>query len=240
VALDLAEAGASVVVNYRRSEEAAREVAREVEGRGAKALVVKADLEREEEIREMFRSIREQFGGLDILVANAAATAFKPLLEVKSHHVDRTFGITVHGFLACVREAVELMAGRRGKIVALSGIDVYQVMPGHGLLSAAKAAMEALVRYLAWELAGRGISVNGVCPGVVATDSSRAYAGEAWERIMAPVVAATPQKRLGTPEDIAPVVAFLCSREADWITGQTLIVDGGLSLTSAFASGGSA
>ena len=234
VALGLAEAGASVAVNYRRSEEAARQVAREIEARGVKALVVRADLEHEEEIQKMFLAVRETFGGLDILVANAAATAFKPLLEVKPHHIDRTFRITVHGFLSCVREAVGLMEGRRGRIVALSGIDARQVMPGHGVLAAAKAAMEALVRYLACELAERGISVNGVCPGVVETDSARVYAGERWGSLIAPVIDATPWKRLGTPEDIAPVVAFLCSPRAAWITGQTLVVDGGLSLTSPF------
>lgn len=234
IAVHLAGAGASVVVNYRRSEQGAREVAREIEERGAKALLVKADLEREEEIREMFLSVKETFGGLDVLVANAAATAFKPLLEVKPHHIDRTFRISVHGFLACVREAAALMEGRRGKIVALSGMDTLQVIPGHGVLAAAKGAMETLIRYLACELADRGISVNGICPGVVATDSATVYAGGAWDRTFAPVVAATPQKRLGTPEDIAPVVAFLCSRHAEWITGQTLVVDGGLSLTSPF------
>lgn len=234
VALGLAEAGASVVVNYRRSEEAASEVAREIGALGAKALAVKADLGREEEIREMFLMIREAFGRLDILVANAAATAFKPLLEVRSHHIDGTFRITVHGFLHCVREAVELMEGRRGKVVAISGIDAYQVMPGHGTLAAAKAAMEALVRYLACELAERGVSVNGVCPGVVETDSARVYAGDRWASTMGPVIDATPWRRLGTPADIVPVVVFLCSPEAGWITGQTLMVDGGLSLTSAF------
>jgi enoyl-[acyl-carrier protein] reductase III len=236
VALSLAQAGASLVVNYRRSEEAAREVAREIEGRGAKALVVKADLEHEEEIREMFQAVGATFGRLDILVANAAATAFKPLLEVKPHHIDRTFRITVHGFLGCVREAVALMEGRRGRIVALSGMDTRQVIPGHGVLAAAKGAMEALVRYLACELVERGISVNGVCPGVVETDSAKVYAGERWASLMAPVIDATPWKRLGTPEDIAPVVAFLCSPGAAWITGQTLVVDGGLSLTSPFAT----
>jgi enoyl-[acyl-carrier protein] reductase III len=235
VALGLAEAGASVAVNYRRSEEAAWEVAREIEARGAKALPVKADLENEQEIREMFQTVRQTFGSLDILVANAAATAFKPLLEVKAHHIDRTFRITVHGFLACVREAVELMEGRRGKVVAISGADAHQVMPGHGILAAAKAALEALVRYLACELAERGISVNGVCPGVVETDSARVYAGDRWASTMGPVIDATPWRRLGTPEDIAPVIVFLCSPPAAWITGQTLMVDGGLSLTSPLA-----
>jgi enoyl-[acyl-carrier protein] reductase III len=164
--------------------------------------------------------------------ANAAATAFKPLLEVKEHNVDKTFAITVKGFLVAAQEAVPLMEGRRGRIVAVSGIDSLGCLPRHGTLGAAKAAMEVLTRYLAAELAPRGITVNAVNPGLVETDSARFYGGDGYEAWKAQVIQVTPKGRVGTPEDIARVIAFLCSEEAEWICGQTIVADGGLTLTA--------
>jgi enoyl-[acyl-carrier protein] reductase III len=130
----------------------------------------------------MFAEVRERFGALDFLVANAAATAFRPLLDTKPHHLERTFAITVSGFLRCVQEAVPLMEGREGAIVAVSGFDTLEAIPGHGTLGAAKAAMETMVRYLAAELAPKRLRVNAVNPGYVDTDSARFYAGPDFRR----------------------------------------------------------
>jgi enoyl-[acyl-carrier protein] reductase III len=159
-------------------------------------LVVQADLGEAAAVRQMFAQVRETFGVLDILVANAAATAFKPLLDQQEHHLDKTFAITVKACVLAAQEAAKLMQGRRGKIVTVSGIDARRYIPLHGALAAAKGALEVLTAYLACELA--------------------------------------PMQRVGTPDDIANVVAFLCSEDAAWICGQTLIADGGLSLTSPF------
>jgi len=228
----LAARGADVAFTYRRQEGAASEVAEAIRRLGRRVLSIPADLTDMEAVRRIFAGVRETFGVLDFFIANAAATAFKPLLEVKEHNVDKTFAITVKGFLVAAQEAVPLMGGRRGRIVAVSGIDSLGCLPRHGTLGAAKAAMEVLTRYLAAELAPRGISVNAVNPGLVETDSSRLYAGDGYEAWKAQVVQATPKGRVGTPEDIAKVIAFLCSEEAEWICGQTIVVDGGLTLTA--------
>jgi enoyl-[acyl-carrier protein] reductase III len=226
-----AREGASVVVNYRRNHEAAAAAVDSITAAGGRAIAIAADLESGEAIGEMFAELRKRFGALDFLVANAAATAFRPLLETKPHHVERTFAITVSGFLRCVQEAVPLMEGRRASIVAISGIDTLMTVPGHGVLGGAKASMEMLVRYFAAELAPRGIRVNGVNPGYVDTDSARFYAGPDYERKMREEwIPAIPASRVAAPEEIAAVIAFLCSEDASYVYGQTVVVDGGLTL----------
>jgi enoyl-[acyl-carrier protein] reductase III len=230
-ALRLASEGAAVVVNYRRDEAAADETVRAIERGGGQAIAAQADLEEARSIDAMFETVRARFDRLDHLIANAAATSFRPLLETGARHIERTYSITVTGFLHCVRAAAALMEERRGSIVAVSGFDVVRVLPGHGILGPAKAAMETLVRYLGVELAPRGIRVNGVSPGFVETDSARFYAGPEYEtRLRDEWISKTPVGRVGRPEDIASVVAFLCSDDARFVCGQTLVVDGGLTL----------
>ena len=174
-------------------------------------------------------------GRLDVLVASAAATAFRPLLEQKPHNVARTFAISVESFVVAVQGAVPFMKDG-GRIVVVSGIDSHQAMAGHGVLGAAKAAMESLVRSLAAELGPRGITVNAVSPGLLDTDSSRLYVeqglGVGWDEAAARIAAVTPVRRLGTPEDVAALVAYLASDAAGFLTGQTIILDGGLTLVS--------
>jgi enoyl-[acyl-carrier protein] reductase III len=231
----LAREGAAVVVHYRREEDLAREVVAEIEGLGGRAVAERADLEDEEAIARLFAAVRERFGALDVLVANAAATSFRPLLEAETRHVRRTYAITVDAFLRAVREAVPLMEGRGGAILAVSGFDSFRVVEGHGVLGSAKAAMETLVRYLAVELAPRGIRVNGVNPGYIETDSARTYAERTFgadevARRRAEWVATTPAGRIADPAEIASVIAFLASAEASFVYGQTLVADGGLTL----------
>jgi enoyl-[acyl-carrier protein] reductase III len=234
IALRLARGGADVIIHYRRQTAAAEDTAAAVQALGRRTLVVQSDLGDSTAVRQLFAGVRETFGVLDILVANAAATAFKPLLETQPHHLDKTFAITVQNVLVAVQEAVPLMHGRRGKIVTVSGIDARRYVPLHGALAAAKGALEVLTAYLACELAPHGISVNGVSPGFVDTDSAHVFGEIVYGLLEKNISTYTPMKRLGTPDDIAKVVAFLCSEEAVWLCGQTLIVDGGLSLTSPF------
>jgi enoyl-[acyl-carrier protein] reductase III len=237
IAFRLASEGASIVVNYRRNVEQAASVVAEVKRCGARALAIQADMSDGTAIRAMFRQVKEHFGCLDIFVANAAATAFRPLLRQGEHNITRTFDLTVKGFLVAVQEAVPLMEGRRGKIVTVSGIDSLRALSGHGLLGAAKAALENLTMYLAHELGPRGIAVNGINPGLIETDSSKMYSGgeEGYAQYVRDVLPQTPAGRIGRPEDVAAVTAFLCSEDADFIRGQTLLVDGGL-LSSSVAS----
>jgi len=234
IALRLAREGADVVVNYRRQTAAAQETATAITDLGRRVLVVQADLGEAAAVRQMFAQVRETFGVLDILVANAAATAFKPLLDQQEHHLDKTFAITVKACVLAAQEAAKLMQGRRGKIVTVSGIDARRYIPLHGALAAAKGALEVLTAYLACELAPLGIAVNGVNPGFVNTDSAHVFGEKVYRLLAQNIVTYIPMQRVGTPDDIANVVAFLCSEDAAWICGQTLIADGGLSLTSPF------
>jgi enoyl-[acyl-carrier protein] reductase III len=237
IAVRLASEGARIVVNYRRNVEEAEKVAAEIHRLGSSALAVQADISNSDDVRVMFQRVKDHFGHLDIFVANAAATSFRPLLRQGEHNVTRTFDLVIKGFLVAVQHAVPLMQGRRGKIVTISGIDSLRALSGHGLLGAAKAALENLTMYLAHELGPLGIAVNSINPGLIKTDSSQMYAGgeEAYAQYEREVIPQTPAGRVGRPEDVAAVAAFLCSEDADFIRGQTLLVDGGL-LSSSVAS----
>jgi enoyl-[acyl-carrier protein] reductase III len=234
IALRLAQEGADIVVNYRRQLAAAETTAQAITACGRRALVVQADIGDASAVRHLFARVGEVFGALDIFVANAAATAFKPLLEQQAHHLDKTLAITVTSFVLAAQLAAALMHGRPGKIITVSGIDAHHYIPLHGALAAAKGALEVLTTYLACELAPRGITVNGVNPGFVDTDSAHVFGERVYRLLEKNLVTYTPMKRVGVPDDIAKVVAFLCSEDAAWICGQILTVDGGLSLTSPF------
>jgi enoyl-[acyl-carrier protein] reductase III len=235
VAIRLARDGADCAITYRRNADAAREVVAEVEARGARAMAIPLELGDPAQVAPAFARIGDAFGRIDILVASAAATAFRPLLEQREHNVRLTLAISVESFIAAVQASAPLMPGR-GRIVAISGIDSFQAMDGHGVLGGAKAAMESLVRAFAHELGPRGITVNGVNPGFVSTDSSRLYVerglGQAYEAAIARLVAATPVRRIGTVGDIAECVAWIVSDGASFLTGQTIRVDGGLTIVS--------
>ena len=190
-------------------------------------LVAAADLAVAEEVDALLASVEERFGRLDTLVASAAASRFAPVLSLEPRHVERTFATVVTSFVQLAKGAARLMQ-EDGRIVTISGLDARFAQSGHGLLGAAKAALEALTRSLAVELGPRGATVNAVVPGAIETESLDLYFGDD-DRARQAMVDGTPIGRLGRPDDVAALVRFLCSEEAGFISGQVIVTDGGAS-----------
>ena len=217
-----------LLLNYRRDDDQAADACALIGRIGGDAQAIAADLGDTGAIDAMFDEIDPV--ELDALIVNAAATAFKPIMQTEPHNVGKTFGISVAGFMQLAKLAAARMSPG-ASIVAVSGFDAIRVLDHHATLGAAKAAMETLVRYMAVEFAPLGIRVNAVSPGFVDTKSARIYAGEKrWREQAERWAANTPLGRLGRPEEIATVIEFLTSEGASFITGQTLVVDGGLTL----------
>ncbi len=230
-----AREGATVIVHYRKSEAAAADVVSRIHQQGGSAFALGADLEDEHAIDALFDTIQERLGGLDILMANAAATAFKSILELKPHHIARTFDVVYGSLVHMAQRAVPLMVreGRGpGRIITVSGHGTPFTLPGYATIGSAKGAIETLTRYLAYELGSRQITCNAIAPGVIATDSARYYMGDRYDAFDREVTAQTPLGRIGAPDDVARVALFLASSLSDFVTGQVIRVDGGLTLSS--------
>lgn len=227
IALKLASQGADVIVNYFRHREAAQEVARDIEGMGVKAEIMKANVGDPAKIDEMFDAIADRFGRLDILVSNAASGVGRPVMELDTKAWEWTMDINARAFLLCTQRAARLMEGRGGKVVTISSLGAPFVLPNYTVVGVSKAALEALTRYLAIELAPRDICVNAVAASAVETDALKFYFKEGLAERSHHL---TPAGRMVIPEDVANVVAFLCSEEAYMIRGQTIVVDGGTSI----------
>jgi NAD(P)-dependent dehydrogenase (short-subunit alcohol dehydrogenase family) len=231
IAIKLGKLGADVVVNYVTHENAARQVVETLQDLGRRAFAVRADVSRLDELCGMFDRVAADWGGLDIYVNNAIDVAsFGPIGRLRPDAWRHTIDSHVTTFLVASQRAARLMAGRNGSIVALSSLGSRAYIPGYAPVGVGKAAIESLTRYLAVEFGPLGIRVNTVSGGPIDTDGLKQFS--TYEQIKEASIRLAPGRRMGQPDDVAEVVAFLCTEAARWIYGQTLIVDGGLSLLS--------
>ncbi len=227
IALKLASQGTDIIVNFFRRREAAEQTAKDIEALGVKAEVIRANVGDPAKLDEMFDMIVTKFGYLDILINNAASGVGRSVMDVDVKAWDWTMNINARAFLLCAQRATKLMEGRGGKIISITSLGSSFVLPTYAVVGVSKAALEALTRYLAIELVPKGICVNAVAASAVETEALKFYIKEG---LLKDTRQATPAGRMVIPEDVAKVVAFLCSEEAFMIRGQTIIVDGGTSI----------
>jgi enoyl-[acyl-carrier protein] reductase III len=233
IALRLAKAGADVVINFVHNQAPAEEVAGMIRDMGRHSIVVHANLSKLEDIEQLFDKVAAEFDGLDIFINNAASGFNRPALQQKITGWDWTMNVNARAYLFAAQRVVPLMEKRGGgNIVAISSPGAARVMPEYIAVGASKAALESLTRYLAVELAPKNIVVNAVSPGMVLTDALKHFSViNDNPHVIERAVANTPAGRIVTPEDVADVVAFLCSPAAFMIRGQVIVIDGGFTLT---------
>lgn len=235
IALKLAEHGVNVAINYYQNEGAAKETLALVRERGSDGFIVRADVSQPEEVRGLFDRVQGEFGALDVFVSNARSelsTFYQPPLSITLDKWHMALDSQAEAFLLSAQESARLMA-EGGRIIAVTYAPSARLGSWQSWIAmgSAKAALEALCRYFAVALAGRGITVNAISPGFTEDSVLNSLPPEVQDRIRAWHAGGwTPMGRLGTPEDIGNAVMLLCSKEAQWITGQVLYADGGASL----------
>jgi glucose 1-dehydrogenase len=245
VAIALGHAGADVVVNYVRDDAAAEAVVSEAARLGSKAYAHKADVSNEDEVHEMFQKMIATFGTIDILVNNAGLQQDAPLDQMTLKQWNTVIGVNLTGQFLCAREAVREFKRRgvipniscaAGKIICMSS--VHEVIPwaGHVNYAASKGGIMQLMKSIAQEVAPYRIRVNSIGPGAIRTPINRSAwdTPEAYQNLMKLI----PYSRIGEPEDIARAAVWLASDQADYVTGTTLFIDGGMTLYPGFATGG--
>jgi glucose 1-dehydrogenase len=245
VALFLAREGADVVVNYVSHEDAAQEVVDTIKQEGGNAIALHADVSNEDQVQAMFRDMLSQFGTIDILVNNAGLQQDAPIEEMTLAQWQKVINVNLTGQFLCAREAIREFKRRgvvpevscaAGKIISMSS--VHEVIPwaGHVNYAASKGGIMMMTKSIAQEVAPWRIRVNGVCPGATRTPINR----QAWDtpEAYADLMKLIPYRRIGEPEDIARLVVWLASDNADYINGTSLFIDGGMTLYPGFATGG--
>jgi len=225
IALELAREGANVAITYISNSNRAEEVIDEIEAYGVKGIAIKADVSNEEEVNSMIEIVNSEIGGIDILVNNAGITKDNLLIRMKSEDWDDVINTNLKGVYLCTKAVVRgMMKKRYGKVVNIASVVGISGNAGQGNYSASKAGIIGFTKSIAKELGSRGININGVAPGFVETDMTNVLNDKIKEEMLNQI----PLKRFAKPEDIANVVAYLCSEKANYITGQIINVDGGM------------
>ncbi|HLR66111.1 3-oxoacyl-[acyl-carrier-protein] reductase [Virgibacillus alimentarius] len=225
IALELAKQGANVAVNYAGSEDKAQAVVEEIENMGVKSFKVKANVADESDVKKMVKEVIGQFGTMDILVNNAGVTKDNLLMRMKPEEFDQVININLKGVFLCTKAVTrQMMKQKAGKIINVSSIVGVSGNPGQANYVAAKAGVIGLTKSTAKELASRNIHVNAVAPGFISTDMTDELTKEQKESMLSMI----PLAKLGSAEDVAKTVRFLASDDANYITGQTIHIDGGM------------
>lgn len=244
IAVRMAAAGANVAINYYKDEQGANETLQHIETAGGKGLIVKANVSKEDEVMGMFAATKKEFGSIDILINNAGIQKDGKFSELSLESWNEVIDINLTGQFLCAREAAKeflsqgIKAGSRavGKIIFISS--VHNIIPwtGHVNYAASKGGETMLMKSIAQELAPHRIRVNGIAPGAIKTDINKKVWSdpEQAEKLLKLI----PYQRLGEPDDVAKVAVWLASDEADYITGTTIYVDGGMTLYPSFSTGG--
>ena len=227
IAKALAHEGAAVVVNYASSKQGADRVVADISGRGGKAIAVQGDVSRQADIERLFSEAQKAFGRIDILVNNAGFYEFAPLEEVTEDLFQKHFNLNVLGLLLTTKEAVKHMGSEGGSIINIGSVASSLRPPNSTLYTASKAGIDAITGVLAKELGPRGIRVNSINPGMIETEGVHAagFVGSDFQKM---VEAQAPLGRMGQPDDIAPTAVYLASSDSKYMTGETLLVSGGL------------
>lgn len=227
----LAACGASVVVNFLNSADAAKEVVNTIQNCGGRAIAIRADVSERDDVQAMVDVIGEHFGRLDIIVSNAAAGGFRPLTQVTPASFDSILRMNTAPLLWITQAALPLLQASKSisRVIAISSHGSIRGIANYGIIGASKAALESLVRHLAFELGRSGVNFNAIMPGIVATDAIKTLPGSAGmlksvqEQILV-------KDRMLQPSDVAGVVLFLASPFSELIQGQVIVVDGGISI----------
>lgn len=226
IALRLAQDGATVAITYTNNKDAADAVVNEITNLGSKAVAIKANVASAQETQNLINEIKNTVGKIDILINNAGVFEAAPIDQASIDHYERVFDVNVKGVVATTIAALKLIPDG-GRIINISSGAARVSMPGAGIYSATKAALDTLTRIWAQDLGARKITVNGVAPGTTATDMFNAAMPEEARTAM---ISKTALGRVGEPDDIADVVAFLASNDGRWVTGHTIAADGGINI----------
>lgn len=225
IALDLAQKGARVAVNYMGNKDKAQEVVDEIIASGGEGIIVKADVSSNQEVTEMIKLIEKELGTIDILVNNAGITKDNLLMRMKEEDWDQVLNTNLKGVFNCTKAVIRsMMKQKKGKIINITSVVGLTGNAGQSNYAAAKSGVIGFTKSMALELASRGIQVNAVAPGFIATDMTDKLPQEVKEQLLVRI----PLQRFGKTEDVAGVVSFLASSQADYITGQVISVDGGM------------